>query len=277
MTFPRQLPLDHIVIATGDLMQTITDYRALGFTVMEGGQHPGRTSHNALVVFGDGAYLELIAWQGPAPQERWYRVLTGHGDGLVDFALLPHDTAAVLAAARDRGLSTLNGPIDGGRVRPDGAQLKWQSARHTTPDVPFLCGDVTPRALRVPEGALRTHPNGVTGVASVTVAVNDLDLTLTRYKALLGNATADAVSPVVTPGSGIRSATIPICAATIVLVTAASTTPGAGEPGPARLLRDRLSGRGEGPCAVTLRCPKSGSGGMLNSALTHGVSFELIG
>ncbi|MDH5265076.1 MAG: VOC family protein, partial [Betaproteobacteria bacterium] len=63
--------LDHVVIAVADLAKAVEDYRALGFTVQIGGRHPGRTSHNALVVFEDGAYLELIAWQEPGLAERW--------------------------------------------------------------------------------------------------------------------------------------------------------------------------------------------------------------
>ena len=67
------LALDHIVIAVHNLEAAIADYRAMGFQVLVGGQHPGRTSHNALIVFADGAYLEIIAWRAPAPEERWYR------------------------------------------------------------------------------------------------------------------------------------------------------------------------------------------------------------
>ena len=52
-------------------------------------RHPGRTSHNALVAFEDDSYIELIAWAEPGPAERWYNVLTRHGEGLMDFALLP--------------------------------------------------------------------------------------------------------------------------------------------------------------------------------------------
>ena len=63
------LGLDHIVIAVADLDTAIADFRSLGFTVQPGGRHPGRTSHNALIVFADGAYFELIAWTAPAPQE----------------------------------------------------------------------------------------------------------------------------------------------------------------------------------------------------------------
>jgi len=66
--------LDHVVIAVTDLDKAVEDYRTLGFTVVIGGRHPGRTSHNALVAFDDGAYLELIAWQEPGPAERWYNV-----------------------------------------------------------------------------------------------------------------------------------------------------------------------------------------------------------
>ena len=92
MSTPHILGLDHVVIAVRDLDAAITSYRSLGFTVQPGGRHPGRSSHNALIVFADGAYIELIAWLAPAPQERWWRQLQAHGDGYADFALLPSDT-----------------------------------------------------------------------------------------------------------------------------------------------------------------------------------------
>jgi catechol 2,3-dioxygenase-like lactoylglutathione lyase family enzyme len=271
-----ELTLDHIVIGVSDLAQTITDYRRLGFTVVEGGRHPGRTSHNALVVFGDGAYLELIAWQAPAPEERWYRVRSEHGDGLVDFALLPDSTVTVLAAARARGLTTLNGPVDGGRLRPDGERLQWQTARHATPDLPFLCGDITPRSLRVPEGDVRMHANRALGVAALAVGVQDLDAALIRYRALLGSAAADAATPFVLPGTGLRLAVLPLAAARLVLMSPASAAPVAGESGVAAALRARLASRGEGPCALSLRVAPDCAGQTLDVVLTHGVVIDLL-
>ena len=263
------LALDHIVIAVADLDRAMADYRALGFQVLPGGQHPGRTSHNALVVFADGTYLELIAWRAPAPEERWYRTLSAHGEGLVDYALLPPDTAEALAQAQARGLHTLTGPLDGGRLRPDGAQLRWQTARHATPDVPFLCGDLTPRALRVPEGSVRQHPNGAQGVAEVTVAVHNLDVTLARYRALLG-AQADGAATT-TAQEGINSARIPLGGVTLVLQ---SPAPDATEqPSAARALRERLSTRGEGPCAFTLRSDQHALPTTPNLSATHGVAL----
>lgn len=262
------LALDHIVIAVADLDRAMADYRALGFQVLPGGQHPGRTSHNALVVFADGAYLELIAWRAPAPEERWYRTLSAHGEGLVDYALLPPDTAEALAQAQARGLHTLTGPMDGGRLRPDGAQLRWQTARHATPDVPFLCGDLTPRALRVPEGSVRQHPNGAQGVAEVTVAVHNLDATLARYRALLG-AQADGAAAAME--ESIHSARIPLGGVTLVLQSPAPNA--TGESPAAQALRERLSTRGEGPCAFTLRSDQHGLPTTPNLSASHGVAL----
>lgn len=179
--------LDHVVIAVSDLDKAIADYRALGFTVTPGGRHPGRTSHNALVVFEDGAYIELIAWTAPNDAERWNVMHRRHGDGFMDFALIPDDLPRATAEAKARGLR-LNGPIDGGRVRPDGVELKWQTARQETFDLPFLCADVTPRALRVPEGDVRRHANGAVGIPSLTIAVDDLEVSRRRYRQLLGDA-----------------------------------------------------------------------------------------
>jgi catechol 2,3-dioxygenase-like lactoylglutathione lyase family enzyme len=216
------LRLDHVVIAVADLERAVAHYAQAGFTVTPGGRHPGRNTRNALVVFEDGAYLELITYSAPSPDERWWRELDAHGDGLVDFALLPQDLPAVVAQARARGLTDLSGPLPGGRVRPDGERVAWQTARQAQHDLPFLCADITPRALRVPEGEQRRHPNGATGIAQVAVAVADIEASLARYRAFLGE---EAVSggEVMLEGACIR------------------------------LVRDAGRSRQQGPCGVGLR------------------------
>jgi hypothetical protein len=264
-TLIRQI--DHIVIALRALPQAIDDYRALGFTVVVGGDHPGRTSHNALVVFEDGAYLELIAWKAPAPDERWYRDLQRDGEGLVDFALLPSDTAAVAQAAQQRGLTTFGNAFDGGRLRPDGVQVRWQTARNATANLPFLCGDVTPRFLRVPEGSLRTHANGARGVCRIDVAVNDLERSMSGYRALLGESfdSKDSAASI-EAGAGIRAASIRIATATVRLLAPDSAQPSDASQALAR----RLRSRGEGPCALTL----TGPGGAFDPARARGVALD---
>jgi catechol 2,3-dioxygenase-like lactoylglutathione lyase family enzyme len=263
------LALDHVVIAVSDLEAAMADYRALGFTVVAGGSHPGRTSHNALVVFQDGSYLELIAWKSSNPAERWCVEHEKHGDGLMDFALLPDDTAAAIAAAKARGLE-LSGPIDGGRKRPDGVELKWQTGRQSTFDLPFLCGDITPRALRVPEGEVRWHPNGVTGIASVTVAVRDLDASIARYRALLGEGVVEEGACTVA-GAGLRTAVAPVGGTDIVL----ASPEGEGiYTSIAQRVRERLATRGEGPASMTLRLPPGASSIAFEPGRTHRVPLD---
>lgn len=255
------LGLDHVVVAVHDLDIAIANYRAAGFTVQAGGKHPGRTSHNALVVFQDGAYIELIAWTSPAPSERWWRDLQEHGEGFVDFALLPRSTTAALAAAQARGLHTLVGPVEGGRIRPDGVPLQWQTARHQTPDLPFLCGDITPRSLRVPEGDVRQHANGALGIAGLDIVVDDLDAAAVRYRALLGPGCVLS-APQATEAGQVRQLrfTLGSCAFALLSPALAAT--------PVHALRQRLASRGPG----VMRMQLAGDGIFL-----HGAAITFFG
>ena len=193
------LTLDHVVVLVRDLERTITDYEAIGFTVQRGGTHADGATHNALVGFADGSYVELIAFLKPTSEHRWGRHEAAGIEGFIDFALLPGNVGEVVAAACARGLNYA-GPFDGGRVRLDGERLAWQIGTPPTPELPFLCGDVTPRALRVREGDVRLHRNGVTGVASLTLAVTDLEASLQRYRALFGPGATKDAGPIALPG-----------------------------------------------------------------------------
>jgi catechol 2,3-dioxygenase-like lactoylglutathione lyase family enzyme len=232
---------DHVVILVADLDRAIADYRALGFTVTPGGEHPGRGTRNALVLFEDGAYLELIAFHSPVPGFRWWHVFERDGEGFVDFALLPSDVDAAVAAARGRGVA-IGDPENGGRARPDGVSVRWRNARPAASDLPFLCFDVTPRALRVPEGELRRHANGATGLAEIAVAVADPAVSLKRYADYLG----------LEPDRGA----VRVGGLAIRLVLAG----------------DRLERRGEAPAALTLRATETRT---LDPALTHGAVISL--
>jgi hypothetical protein len=241
--------LDHIVIAVADLASAVDDYRALGFTVYPGGVHHGGVSHNALVIFADGSYFELIAYRQAAPDVRWWQVLSKAGEGFVDFALLPEDTERDVAAARERGLD-LDGPIAGGRLRPDGARLDWQIVRPKTTDLPFWCGDVTPRTLRVPDGEMRVHANGVTGIASLRVAVDDVAASAARYASLVG------------PGAVSKSngsAQVTIGGATFELADDATA-------------RAHVAQRGAGPMSLVLR---GSVAKMLDPQLAHGAALSI--
>jgi catechol 2,3-dioxygenase-like lactoylglutathione lyase family enzyme len=265
------LSLDHIVIRVQDLEQTIADFSSLGFTVQRGGTHADGATHNALIGFADGSYFELIAFLRDAPEHRWWDAGHRAGDGYVDFALLPQSVAATIDDAAQRGL-TYDGPIAGGRLRPDGERLEWQIGKPRSADLPFLCGDLTPRRLRVAEGAVRQHENGARGVTNLTLAIKDLDASIERYRALLGKIDVQR-APL--PGYGVTFAVFRHHSTTLTLLS----------PAPAHQdridsladdLRQQLTTRGEGVFAVALDTQPGGSARSFARELTHGTRLELV-
>ncbi|PJF36124.1 MAG: hypothetical protein CUN49_07040 [Candidatus Thermofonsia Clade 1 bacterium] len=180
--------LDHVVIAVSDLTRAMADYRALGFTVLEGGVHASGTTHNALIVFADGTYLELLAATGkaPVPEALDFSPMLAHGEGLSGFALRAENLPHLAAALRQRGVR-LSALWPGARQRPDGTQIAWRVALVDDDFLPFLIEDITPRALRVPDDPRLTgHANGVSGISGVELVTPDLAAAQARYSALLG-------------------------------------------------------------------------------------------
>ena len=204
---------DHAVIFVEDLRQAADDYAALGFQVVPGGVHAGGLTHNALVPFADGTYLELLA-----PTTRWkltvVRLLGAtrvgsiftrrlpilrrmikrirSGKGLADFAL--GTTTPLEEILKVPNTGEMDGPISGGRMRPDGQRIAWRLAVPRVPALPFLIEDLTPRHLRVPENV--SHPNGATGVRMVSVVTATFARTTGHYQTLLGREPFEAVAPI---------------------------------------------------------------------------------
>jgi hypothetical protein len=149
----------------------VRDYEALGFSVVPGGRHAVAT-HNALIGFADGAYIELIAFWEDDATHRWHRFLR-EGGGLVDYCMRTDDLAATVATLRGAGAAYADKtPLS--RMRPDGYRLEWYLALTSQMQgvLPFLIEDVTPREERVPRET--AHANGVTGIDSLTIAVESL-------------------------------------------------------------------------------------------------------
>jgi catechol 2,3-dioxygenase-like lactoylglutathione lyase family enzyme len=244
--------IDHVVILVKDLEAAKADYTGLGFTVVTGGEHTGGATHNALIAFADGTYIELIAFKREAAEHRWWPY-AATGEGLIDFAVLPTAIADDIAAARQCGLE-LQGPEAGGRVKPDGTEIRWENGSALTHDLPFLCADVTPRNLRVPSQT--QHPNNVTGIARLGVAVQDIEDSAARYQALLG------VAPDVAQGN---TAVFSLGKSIIRLAESSFD----------QAVATHLSLRGEGPYELVLYTggPQAGA---LDPVATHGVMLELV-
>jgi catechol 2,3-dioxygenase-like lactoylglutathione lyase family enzyme len=163
--------IDHVVVLVDDLDSAVADYTALGFAVARGGRHP-RGTHNALVGFADGSYLELLAFYEPTSGHRWWATQQ-RGGGLVDFCMATDDLHADIAAFRKAGVQ-MSDVFPLSRQRPDGYMVRWVLSvpgDAFNRAVPFLIQDETPRDERLP--SQRRHPNGVTGVASLTCVTPD--------------------------------------------------------------------------------------------------------
>ncbi len=122
--------IDHLSIAFKELEPAILAYRDLGFTVVPGGENPSFGTHNALVAFADGSYLELLAFTRPNEQHRWWSA--AQSGGLIDFCMATDDLAADILAFRDAGVK-MGDPGASGRERPDGYRLSWVIASAPKP------------------------------------------------------------------------------------------------------------------------------------------------
>jgi len=193
--------IDHLVIVVNDLELAAKDFEQLGFTVIPGGQHPVG-SHNALISFQDGSYLEIIAFYRDAIDHRWWNPLQ-KGERFVDFCFQTDDLRGDTKKLQDAGVA-INNPVPWSRKRPDGFELKWLLSLATGDHrgvAPFLIEDVTPRAERIPQQFL--HQNKITGIDKVTIAVGELSPIEKWYSALLGTS-AQTISDAGLGAEGVR-------------------------------------------------------------------------
>jgi hypothetical protein len=123
--------LDHLLLGCSDLKKGMAFVEQhTGVRAAFGGIHPGRGTENALLSFGPGHYLEIIA---PDPQQ------AGSGDRrakalrnlsepkLVGWAAhLPGGIANYAAKLKQAGIAA-EGPVSGSRTRPDGKTLQWET------------------------------------------------------------------------------------------------------------------------------------------------------
>ncbi|KAJ3885403.1 glyoxalase-like domain-containing protein [Lentinula edodes] len=199
MALPSTKCLDHIVYLTppGSVNETAEDFRKLGFHVLPGGRHADALTENSLIILSDSVYLELISFVNPVdaypPASPARLARENHpwaikAPGWIDYAFLGNGSETVRISdiinsrAKEGGDDGLYGPeMPGGRKRPDGQDLKWLITPPRRPaegierrlPLPFFCGDVTPRDLRVPNEppAIFEHPCTALGIAYVRFEV----------------------------------------------------------------------------------------------------------
>jgi hypothetical protein len=236
--------IDHATVAGSDLKQLQASLRRVGIETIYGGAHTNHATEMALVSFPDGSYLELMGIQPQAESAavnafEWARFLTSNA-GPCAWALRESNLAAEVARLRATGVA-VSEPAPGGRKRPDGVTLAWQSS--TIGDgtrgtfFPFIIQDRTPREQRVyPQGKPVTKE--FRGVARVVIAVRNLDDAIKRYRQ------AYALPAPIKPVDAAFGAQLALMGSGTVVLAA----PLNGQS----WLADRLDKVGEAPCAFVL-------------------------
>jgi hypothetical protein len=244
------LKIDHVTIAGSSLKEMQANLSTAGIPPVYGGAHTNGATEMALVSFPDGSYLELMAPQAAADAhlvdlQPWAKFLRGNG-GPCAWAAREKDLAAEIARLRAAGIP-VSTPVRGGRQRPDGARMEWETSDVGTEVrgafFPFLIRDLTDRGLRAfPQAKLVNRD--FRGVAKVVIAVRDLDAAIKRYRQAYGSP---APIEQVDPGLGAHLALL----GGVPVVLAQPLTPES-------WLNERLDQFGEGPCAFVLGANRPG-------------------
>ena len=183
----QPLALDHVVLVVTNLKRAIAQFESKGFTVIEGGTN-GPT-HNALITFADGTYIELIALRSLATRAifrllsmtgllalrrlvkqdfnnrlfRWF----GGPQGFSDICFRVADLDAFQDRCAEMRLP-LTATLEFCRQRPDGIDVRWRLAGAIDDSQAFFIEDITPIQCRIPEGKSREHANGAIGMTRAT-------------------------------------------------------------------------------------------------------------
>ena len=245
-----ELTIDHATVAGADLKTMQASLQAAGIATVYGGAHANRTTEMALVSFPDGSYLELIALQAGADpravaQHEWSTFLKGNA-GPCAWAARVKDIAAEVKRLESAGV-TVSAPERGGRQRPDGVRLEWETSK-IGPDVrgtffPFLIQDVTPREQRVyPQR--KPVSRDFRGVRRIVIAVRDLNAAIKRYQQAFG-----IPEPIKQVDQGFDAQLALLGGLPVILAQPLTQD---------SWLHGRIEQFGEGPCAIILSATRPG-------------------
>jgi len=180
-----ELKVDHVTLAGANLTELRNMFADVGIPIEYGGKHSNGITEMALSSFPDGSYLELIApiAGADASPHYWWPFMTKNA-GPCAWAIRSTDLQPSIARLKVAGIPVAMEKA--GRKRPDGVELKWQTATVGPPPqgsfFPFMIADETPRDLRAyPQGKPTT--TSISGVRFVVVAVRNLSEAIAKYRA----------------------------------------------------------------------------------------------
>jgi hypothetical protein len=182
--------LDHLIlflpVDPSTSLPKVPPFFEKNFTLTPGGTHADGLTSNTLILLADGCYIELISFVDPKKDVSSHWWASGlQNMGWMDWCLTNASSPKESWEAIGGKDGSHGEPIEGGRKRADGVDVKWavtfpkgeHGGQASRGRVPFFCHDITERQVRVPLSDEKTsHPSGVLGVKEVTVVVRDKQL-----------------------------------------------------------------------------------------------------
>jgi catechol 2,3-dioxygenase-like lactoylglutathione lyase family enzyme len=197
--------IDHTLIGVRDLEAAQIVWNRLGFATSARGKHLGWGTANYCIMFADD-YIELLGIVDPDQFTNDLDKFLEKREGLMGLAFATRSGDATAAALAARGLHPA-APRDLARQLelPEGTvlprfKLVFLPPEETPALSSFVCQHLTPELLRRPEWL--DHPNGATGLAGVTVIVDDPAALVEPYERLFGPARVNTTDEVVTVLAG---------------------------------------------------------------------------
>lgn len=251
---PMITGFDHAVIAVRDLDSAAARFRQLGFEIAAGGPYVGIGTRNAFIRFGLASIeLQTVESEPHAASTNLagpplLDLVHTREASLAGYALAIDNIDRAAAQLGRTGLSgftglTPEGPFLMKRRAPDGSDIAWRvmlvgGAAWRRP-WPMLVQWDTPDKQRLGAEPPGAHPNGITGIRGIAVAVANLDTAASIYQEHLGLPPGESGD---VPALGARGITYHVGTCEIHLLTPA---------GEGRITQI-LGEMGEGPFELTL-------------------------
>ncbi len=187
--------IDHAIVGVRKLEAARRQWAKLGFTITPRGRHRGWGTANYCIMF-ETDYVELLGIVDPEKFTNKLDRFLKLREGLMGLAFSADEAEAVSAALEAASIG-YKGPADLSRLLelPEGEvepAFKLVYLNGATPGVSsFVCQHLTRDLVWRPEWT--DHPNGVTGIDSMTVVVRSTDAAQAGWKSFLGR---DAVTEI---------------------------------------------------------------------------------
>lgn len=188
--------VDHVVFAGADIESMRSAFAGLGLDPEYGGEHSNGVTHNYMLGFPDGSYLELISTIDPGTESPWWNDPI-HGDaGPCAWAIDVADIEAEAERIADLGIA-VEGPTAYTRERPDGVAVEFDLAVLGGLDLgvtyPLVIHDRTPRSRRI-DVAESVADTALTGVREVVIAVPDAEREVDAFRGLFDCEVSETVT-----------------------------------------------------------------------------------